>query len=108
MVLDLENPVHVIVILVFVAPALLGLRLLLQWWSVNYWIRRFRVKAGDAGCRDWFERELNHLIDLTRGSREGLSAGEIRGAFEAACQHTALFPADADRQLTSDPKGAKQ
>ena len=40
--------------------------------------------------------------------REQARNGEIRGAFEAACQHIALFPADADRQLTSDPKGAKQ
>lgn len=103
MALDLQNPVHVIVILVFVAPVLIGLRLLLQSWSTKYWIRRFRVKADSAGCGAWFERELNHQIDLARGCREGLNVREIRGAYEAARQHIALFPAEADRPLTRNP-----
>lgn len=99
MALDLQNPVHVIVILIFAAPPLIGLRLLLQWWSANYWLRRYRVKADEAGCRAWFERELNYQIDLARGSREGINVREIRGAYEAARQHVVLFPAEADRHI---------
>lgn len=99
MTLDLQNPVHVVVIMVFLAPALIGLRLLLQWWSANYWLRRFRVKADEAGCRAWFERELNYLIDMARGSRESINVREIRGAYETARQHVALFPSDADRRI---------
>lgn len=99
MAFDPQNPVHVIVILVFVAPVLIGLRIVLQSWSANYWIHHFRLKANAACCRARFEQELNYHL-----SRGCLNVREIRGAYETAQQHIALFPAEADRQLAEVEK----
>lgn len=93
---DPHNPVHLIVVMVFLAPVLIGLRMLLQWWSANHWIRRFRAKAVQAGCGIRFEQALNYQIDRARDARCALDYRDIRSAYNEAMEQAALFPAAAD------------
>jgi len=94
---DPHNPVHLIVAMVFLAPVLIGLRILLQWWSANHWIRRFRAKAIQAGCGMQFEQALFYQIDSARDSRRALDYRDIRSAYNEATEKAALFPAEAER-----------
>lgn len=81
---DPHNPVHLVVAMIFLAPVLIVLRILLQWWSANYWIRRFRAKAVQAGYGIQFEQALNYQIDRARDARRSLDYPDIRNAFREA------------------------
>lgn len=88
---DPHNPVHLIVAMVFLAPVLVGLRMLLQWWEANYWIRRFRAKAVQAGCGIQFEQALHYRIDLARDAKRVIDYRDIRDAHHEAVEQAAMF-----------------
>lgn len=82
--LNTQNTMLWLVVLVILAPVVLGLGVIFRRWTATYWIRRFRAKAQEAGCRPKFEQALNYRIDQAREGRRALEYGDVRNAYVEA------------------------